>query len=288
MKLFICLLFVFGGLFSYGQDNSVKSGLLWEISGNNIPKGSYLFGTMHIIESDFFIFPKKLQKKIEKSGIVIMELAGVPNQLEALNYLELSEGTFFDFFTKQQEDSIINWAIQELKMTENGFRNSFSKMKPFVVSQLATQIYFIGKTESYEVEIERIASDNKIEIKGLETIEEQIALFDGLSNEDLSEMVMEVIRHPKEGIQETKKMMEVYSHQNIDELYQLIIEDNSELNGQKEALIDNRNLKWIPEIESTISNKSTFIAVGAGHLGGNNGVIQLLRNKGYTLKPIQL
>ena len=117
-----------------------------------------------------FIFPKKLQKKIEKSGIVIMELAGVPNQLEALNYLELSEGTFFDFFTKQQEDSIINWAIQELKMTENGFRNSFSKMKPFVVSQLATQIYFIGKTESYEVEIERIASDNKIEIKGLDKL----------------------------------------------------------------------------------------------------------------------
>ena len=54
----------------------------------------------------------------------------------------------------------------------------------------------------------------------------------------------------------------------------------------REKMLDNRNLNWIPKLEDWMSKKSLFVAVGAGHLAGENGVIHLLRNKGYKVEPV--
>ncbi|MBK9455713.1 MAG: TraB/GumN family protein [Bacteroidetes bacterium] len=52
-------------------------------------------------------------------------------------------------------------------------------------------------------------------------------------------------------------------------------------------MLDNRNINWIPVIEEQIKLQSTFIAVGAGHLVGEKGILQLLHNQGYVISPIQ-
>ena len=53
-------------------------------------------------------------------------------------------------------------------------------------------------------------------------------------------------------------------------------------------LLDDRNIAWIPKLETAFKEKPTFVAVGAGHLGGTNGVIKLLRAKGYQVSPVKL
>ena len=105
-----------------------ESSLLWKISGPNVKGDSYLFGTMHLIERDYFIFPKKLQKQVKKSDVLVMELPGLPNQLEAAGYVMLKEGSFFDYFNEEQTDSILAWAQEKFKMGEETFRKSFSSM----------------------------------------------------------------------------------------------------------------------------------------------------------------
>ncbi len=293
LKGLILLFFIgFTKLF-YAQGNVTEfpmeeSSLLWKISGKNVKGDAYLFGTMHLIEKEYFIFPKKLQKVVKKSDALVMELEGLPNQADAIGYVMLKEGSFFDYFSPEQTDTILRWAKAKFGMEEATFRSSFSNMKPFAVTQLAIQLHFIGKTESYELSFEELAKSADIEIIGLETIAEQMSLFDNLTPEQQTEMVMESIRTGDKSIELVKKMQTIYHSQEIDQLYSLILDEGGVIQEEQANFLDNRNMNWIPKIAQIISTKNTFIAVGAGHLGGPNGVIRLLEKEGYTLTPVEL
>ncbi len=295
MKLKALILLFFTGFIQlfYAQENVTKfpmeeSSLLWKISGKNVKGDAYLFGTMHLIEKDYFIFPKKLQKIVKKSDALVMELEGLPDQEEAIGYIMLEEGSFFDYFSPEQTDTILRWAKAKFGMEETAFRASFSNMKPFAVTQLAVQLHFIGKTESYELSFEELANSADIEIIGLETIAEQMSLFDNLTPQQQTEMVMESIRTGEKSIELVKELQVVYHSQQIDEMYLLVLDEGGVIQDEQANFLDNRNKKWIPKIEQIIGEKNTFIAVGAGHLGGPNGVIRLLEKEGYTLTPIKL
>jgi uncharacterized protein YbaP (TraB family) len=292
MKFILSLLSFFIALVGFSQTTTAfpmqESSLLWKIEGPGIQKGSYLFGTMHLIEKQYFIFPDKLEKIVKKTDKLVMELAGLPNQMEALKYVTLTEGTFADFFTKEQMDSILVWAKTELNMSEEAFTKTMSKMKPFVVVQMATQIHFMGKTESYEVSFEKIARENDIAIAGFETIAEQMGIFDKMTKEQQTEMVMETIRDPKKGIEVTQKMQKLYQGQNVDSLYLMIQEEGGTMTEDQATILDDRNERWIPMIEEMAKKEKLFIAVGAGHLGGPKGVIRLLEQKGYILTPVKI
>jgi uncharacterized protein YbaP (TraB family) len=205
-----------------------------------------------------------------------------------MKYVVLKDGSFFDYFTKEQTDSILVWAKEKMGMSEEAFRKTMDKMKPFLVMQMATQIQFLGKTESYEMTLNKIALDNKIEILGLETVEEQMGFFDRLTNEQQSQMVMEGIRDTEKTIMLTKEMQLIYSRQCVDSLYMMISQDGGVISEEQTAFLDDRNKNWIPQITEISKKKKAFIAVGAGHLGGPNGVIRLLQKEGYTLTPVEL
>ncbi|MBL1279771.1 MAG: TraB/GumN family protein [Fluviicola sp.] len=294
MFKFLLILFIVATTHVFSQKLQVhpfpmeENAILWEITGQNVKEPCYLFGTMHLIEKDYFLFPKKLKKIVQNSDVLMMELAGIPDPLEAMSYVMLKEGSFFGFFTQEQTDTILQWANDKFDMDEPTFRAAFSKMKPFAVMQLATQIYFSGKTESYELTFNQLAQENEIEVKGLETIAEQMALFDSLSNEQQVEMLMETIRDGDKAIETIKEMQEIYNQQNVDTLYLLISSDDGVIGAEQEKFLDDRNQNWVPKIIEQMAKSSTFIAVGAGHLGGPNGVIRLLEKEGYILKPIKL
>ena len=297
MRITVLFIFFFSILNVRGQSTNEPSvfpfpmeeqALLWKIEGKGLSKPSYLFGTMHLIEKTYFFFPEKLRKQVEKSEQLVLELPGIPSQQEALKYIQLKEGSFFDFFAPLQVDSILLWAKSELRMNEAQFRGVMTKMKPFVAVQLATQMHFFGKTESYEMTLEKLAKEHQLEIKGLETVEEQLNLFDGLSREEQTEMVMEVVRKPSEQYTETFTLEKLYQRQQVDSLYLMIVDSEGTIASENTRFIDDRNARWIPMIETYMTEKRSFIAVGAGHLGGPNGLIRLLQKRGYQLTPVKL
>ncbi len=294
-------LFFLLGTTTFAQETNVREypmedrALLWKIEGNGIKTKSYLFGTVHLIDEERFFFPKKLQKIVSKSDVLTMEIAGLPDPMEALKLSMLEEGSFFDFFSKEQTDSILVWVEEHTAISRKGFRMIAGKMRPFVVSQMLPELdesnpnRGMDTKKSYEIELEAIAEDKKIEIRGLETVAEQLGFFDAFSNDQQTEMVMEIIRNSNvSGVEEMQEIMALYGEQNIDGLYRMISSESGFMEGLNDILIDNRNKRWIPMIEKMIAEKSTFIAVGAGHLGGPNGVIRLLEAQGYTLIPIEL
>ncbi len=284
--LFVLFIFPLKAQEIVGKGNPIENSLLWKIQRPGQKKSAYLFGTMHLIEEAYFFFPDKLEKLIKNTSVLVLELPGLPNPVEVQKLIELKEGNVFDFFNDQQQDSLFSWAKDELKLNETSFRAAFGKYKPFALVQLAVQLQFMGKTRSYEMELEELARTYQKEIVGLETIEQQLQFFDKLTKEQQTEMVMETVRNPKKSIEETQAMQQLYRRQNIDSLYLLINSDGGIISTQQEDFLDKRNKAWVPKIEAIIEEKEAFIAVGAGHLGGSNGLIRLLRSNRYQLTPL--
>ena len=99
-------------------------------------------------------------------------------------------------------------------------------------------------------------------------------------------MIMETIRNYDKEKKDTQKMMKIYHEQKVDKLIPLMNKQSPEFMEFSDIFLYNRNKAWIPKIEKEISDKQCFIAVGAGHLFGEGGIIDLLKKEGYTLIPI--
>lgn len=286
------LLILFFGLFTgfvSGQylDSfpTQSNALLWKIEGKKVKKDSYIFGTVHLIYKEKFYFPDQLTNLVKNSEQVVLEIGNV-DQMEVMKYLLLEKGTIFDFFTPEQADSILMWATAKLDMEPEQFKMAFSKMKPFALVQIASQKEMISEIESYDLTIQAIANGQKIPMVGLETVAQQIALFDNMDSLQQREMVMDVVREEKTDTNSFDTLFDYYLKQNVDEMYQYIINEGGSMMESSEELLDKRNHNWIPQIEALIKKKKTFIAVGAGHLGGKEGVLRLLEKQGYTLTPV--
>lgn len=273
-------------LFEEGTNNS----LLWQITGNGLKDTSYVFGTMHLIDKEHFYFPESLRNLIKSSDLVVLEIGEeLNNPLKALSLLQLDEGqSLFDYFTDEQEETIFTWVQDNMGLNKVQFEAAFGKMKPFVLVSLGAEMDVAENGESYEKTIMEIQSKNGIPLKGLETLEDQIGVFDNFTDEEQASMVMETIRMSGEEDTTMELMIDLYTRQNIDSLHLLIQQEGETLADKEDELLNNRNHNWIPKINQMVKGKTVFIAVGAGHLAGEQGVLQLLREEGYKVTPLKL
>ena len=278
---FLTWVFLFISGLVFGQNNS----LLYQVKGKD-KKVSYLFGTIHMIPDSLYYFPGKLEKIISKSDEIILEIANLSDQRSAMKLMTLDSGSCFDIFTPQQKDSVLNWGGNILGMKPAQFEKIFEKRKPFTLLQLSLQKMITGKIRMVDMEIESRAQQDNIPVSGLETVEYQIAIFDKIPAEEMADFIMETVRNPLDGEENFQKMIVYYHKQDLESLAKLILESD-ELGSSAEELLDKRNQNWIPKMEELMRTKSCFFAVGAGHLGGPNGVIELLRKKGYEVTPVK-
>ena len=82
------------------------------------------------------------------------------------------------------------------------------------------------------------------------------------------------------------EMIAVYKSQDIEKLYNLSVDDESSVSAYMDLLLFKRNRNWVAQFPSIAKTGSTLFAVGAGHLGGEKGVLELLKKEGYTVRPL--
>ncbi|MFN5443202.1 MAG: TraB/GumN family protein, partial [Crocinitomicaceae bacterium] len=155
-----------------------KQNLLWEISSPLTNEKSYLFGTIHLIEKEFFQFPDFLKEKINQSTNIIFETP-YPNSTNIRSLMLIPNNeNIFSYLNENEKNKILIWSAENLKMDENEFLENYGNFKPFVLFQTITQLPFLDKSVSYEQEIYKIVKNSSKKIEGLETVEEQIELLD--------------------------------------------------------------------------------------------------------------
>jgi uncharacterized protein YbaP (TraB family) len=178
-----------------------------------------------------------------------------------------------------------SYFIDSLGTSPVVFTNAYARMKPFFLQQML-YIRFLGQNiESYELAFTRMAEDSDKPIEGLETLEQQLGFLDATPMSQQLEGLVKSIRDYNSEAMNFDALIQAYKSQDLDALSKLINEYD-EMKDITNTLLDERNLDWIPKLETYFQKGRAFVAVGAGHLGGEMGVIQLLRNKGYTVQPI--
>ncbi len=283
------LLFLFVLLCHYSIGQVTKNALLWEVKSKDGKTTSYLYGTMHLMDADLFYFPKKLEKLLLKSDVLCMEISNVKDSDLSPDALFLkNDETLTDYFSNAQMDSIYRWAEKSMLMNKEQFNTNFSKAKPFLLLQFLLQSSLPENNKSYEKEFEDLATKNKKSHVGLESVTEQLNLFSGLTKKEQVEMVMSSLRDEANAKSSFEEMQKIYLTQNLDDLYAFVKKESDSPINSSRAFLEDRNQKWIPVMIEMMEIKSVFFAVGAAHLAGPEGVIELLLKKGYTLTPIKL
>ena len=285
-KLGMLSLFVFCTMLSNAQDDKSNS-LLWEISGNGLQQPSYLFGTIHMICKKDFFLSDVAKEKFTSSKQIYLELDMDDPQLQVnmMRLMQLPAGeSLKSKFGEKSSSKLDSFLNKEMSMR----LAVFDRFKPMMlISLIAQRILSCTEMESYEMSFVKMASQQKKELLGLERIDDQVAVFDAIPDSAEIRSIINMIGNIDEQKVEFNRMVAFYRNQDLKALYKLMIE-SPEMLGSQELLLDRRNQHWIPVMESAMKKSPAFFAVGAGHLPGNNGVIELLRKQGYTVNPVKL
>jgi len=284
-KLVVIFFFTLCSMQSIAQRDKSNT-LLWEIRGNGLNEPSYLFGTIHMICKEDFLLSESVKQKFASSKQIYLELDMDDPQLQGkvMQQMQLrGKESLKEKFSETDFNKLDAFLKKELNMN----LSMFDSFKPMMVMSLLAQRSLPCVTmESYDLNLVKMASEQKKELLGLEKVEEQIGVFDAIPDSLEIRSIMNMVNDFDAQKKEFTRMIAIYKSQDLEALYQLMVE-SPEMMGSQELLLDRRNRNWIPVMESAMKNSSTFFAVGAGHFGGSQGVLELLRNKGYKVKGIK-
>ncbi len=263
-----------------------EKGLLWQISGKRIKNPTYLFGTIHLFDTSLYKLPQKVMERLGQVKKVYFELEFSDKTLaEQRRYAMVTD-------TMQQINKLMhpgalakfNTAIKDHPATKK-LGKAIYKFKPiFITPMLLTN----GKTVTVDMEMYKLASASGVAVGGLETVAEQMKAIDAVpmtKQVKMMEAFLEDYRGPDPII---KKMTEAYVKQDVDRLLASLSDDGSADANLDKNVIVGRNIKMAERIDKIAGGQSTMFAVGAGHLGGPQGLIELLRKKGYVLKAVPI
>lgn len=259
--------------------NKIENSLLWEITGNGLEKPSYLFGTVHMICENDYILKEKVTTAFNKSEELALELDfDDPKELQNMQKLAMSSVPLSQALSKEEyvklESLLKNNYALDIKQFENF--NLIGIMSTIMFKQLNCP------PKMYEIEFLKMAKGKKTVIHGLETVEDQIKTFSGsFTNEEFINQFSEYDSSYFE------QLYDFYKNEELSNILEMTTNDKFMDAEAQNLMLDSRNKNWIKKMPEMMQQHSVFFAVGAAHLPGNNGVINLLKQAGYTVKPIE-
>ncbi len=274
------------GVFAQDTLYSEKA-LLWEISGNGLKGSSYIFGTVHMIPEDDYFFPDTWKEKLTSCKILALEIdinMSLLEQLAMAQKILLPDGkTLEHYMDSASYLEFHNYIIDSLHVKKSKW-NQINKIKPIFSMSLIYED-LIDDYKTYETELNKLAQKNGLQIIGLETADYQIDILNSISIEEQIRILTggELSGNP---LQELNELVNIYKDQDLLRMLDMYKEDDLMMRYENELLIK-RNQNWIPKIIETAKKEPVFVAVGAMHLPGTNGVLALLRNEGFIIKPVK-
>ena len=271
---------------------SINAQLLYEISGGGLDKSSYLFGTHHMVPVETATKIDGVFRAFNDCSAVIGEFVDDnPEEMQRqILMASKMEQSIFKLLTSEEE-ALIDSALQaELGLT----LANVQYMRPNVIAMIyeMTVRERVLKSQAGDMAMDSYfqvaGSELDKMVYGLETVEDQLKiLLRSIAVERQAEILVETIRNTDDIITENAKLDSLYVKGDLEGLYDMLIETEDMTEAEKFLLVDERNHDWFPKIEEHIKQEPCFIAVGALHLPGNDGLINLLRKAGYKVKAVK-
>lgn len=290
-KLALWALICAAGISASPQTTASTNTLLWRISGKNLTRPSYLFGTIHLVCANDLDLSQALKTAIKESDKVYLEL-DMDNLFEMMQALQKM---------KMRNDTTLSDLLSEADYKKvKAFFSSRSSILPFSILETykpmltASMIMQTSTDCENAISMEQIimeeAKQESKEIKGMETMAYQLSIFDSIPYEVQAKQLVAFISdnetEEKAG-KEYDEMASAYRSQDLAKLEELVNKEEMGVGNFADLLLYNRNKNWVASMDKIFASNTAVIAVGAGHLPGEKGVINLLKKAGYKVEPME-
>jgi len=281
MKRFLILVILLLNIVPLAYAN--ERGLFWKLKA---PNGSthYLFGTMHTDDNRIIKFLPIVKKSVNASDLLLVEIA--PND-HSQNLLMQNHSLATDL-NEIELKHIKKLAVFHVMHFENVIR-----MKPWLLA-----IIFDSPKPHTEFNqdylLTAMAEDLDKEVIGLESSKEHFATMDSLSNDEQLIILRAVLKKTeKEKLSDYNLLMKHYISGDVEQIRKTDERLTGKLMSEamwakiKVQLMGERNKKMAIKIKELAKDKQLFIAVGASHLAGQDGLLNQLRDSGFKMSPIK-
>lgn len=295
MMKYVALLLSFGALIGISCKNQIAkpvavstnpNSLLWKISKAGSDKVSFLYGTFHLLCKEDVLIGKPVDDAIVAADEVYFEL-DLDDPSTMLSAM---------FFINMKNDTSITQLLtpDEMKRLSAFYRDTigtpitmFQRMKPALLEAFMYPAMLNCKNSSgVEQELLVKVSAAKKTVLGLETIQDQTSVFDKIPYGVQAKSLLKSVDSFATSKEKFAEMVTNYKAQRLDLLSDALDVDTEGLAGYLDELLYQRNRNWVEKLTTILPSKKLFIAVGAGHLPGNQGLIDLLRKEGFTVEPM--
>ena len=280
--------------------------LLWKISGNGLQKPSYIIGTYHLAPVSFTDSIKGLKDALAAAEqvygeVVTADMTSPENMQKMQAAMMLPDGQTLDKLYTAEELTRINAALKSIlgaDMTNPILAQQLGKMTPQALqTQLGLLIYLkkhprFNPNEGFDAYFQKEAAAKGKPVGGLETIDFQVnTLLKGLPMERQKELLLCLADNLDFTEEQTENVVNAFFKQDLDGIKAAMdAKLNNTCDGtpeEEERLIYGRNDNWMKQMPEIMKQKSTFFAVGAGHLPGERGLLAQLKKAGYTVEGVK-
>ena len=274
--------------------------LLWKVSGNDLSKPSYILGTHHLaplsIVDSIANFKETLSNVDQVYGELIMKEMQNPANMQKIQQAIMLPGdtTLQSLLTEARYDSVAA-SVKQLMVVD---LKMMDKVKPAFLNTQITMVLAMKTIKGFNpqqqldswVQVEAEKQGKKI--GGLETMDYQMGvLFNSQSLQRQAELLYGCVKYIDKMEDQAVRMTNAYMKQDLKKLNAIINEKMGNcydaLPEEEDKLIYNRNSNWSKLIPSLMKANSTLFAVGAGHLLGERGVLNLLKKQGYIIEAVK-
>lgn len=293
-----CLLLLLA-LAACATTKNKTSSLLWRISGNGLESPSYLFGTHHLIPLSILDSIPGLHEAFEETDQTVGELDMsdmAAMQMQIMGAAVMPEGVTYDALLPPGDVQLLDSTLTDLIGVG---LDQLGQLKPAMISNLISitlyQKYYpaISGQENIDLYFQTEALKLSRPVKALETAEEQVEiLLNSTPLERQAELLICMVKHPELLKDQMDELQLAYHAQDLNALQALFDKEIPNdpcpsTDEEKEALNKDRNEKWLAQLPAIMAKNASFIAVGAMHLPGDDGLIEGLRDQGFTVEAIR-
>ena len=268
--------------------------LVWKISGNGIKNPSYILGTHHGCPFNYCDSIPGLMKAFDKVDNIIGEINMIefsemsPERMQKMQAMMMmpADTSLLSLFNEEETAKVNEWLKKEMGAS----LEMFSMMKPMTImvtvqnKVMMEVIPDLANMTTIDKYMQTLGQSKGKSIGELETADYQMTLLYGNSLEEQADALLEMINQG-ESRELMVQLTDAYKSQNLDTLWEIFQE---QMTGYEyDAIVKVRNLNWEKQMKELLPKQSTLFVVGAGHLPGENGMINLLREAGYKVKSVK-
>lgn len=267
-----------------------QNSILWEITGNGLSTSSYLMGTLKFIGEREFYLPKEAMSKMNSCKIFAIE-----DQVDHKAQLEMNKAVHFPKgktlateLSPADYQKVAGFFASEFKISKAKFDKDFSKLIPLALSMNMTRMSLGENVRYYDIELLLLAKKSKLETYSLEPIHRESEAIQAFPMKDQEAALLHSVSNFENQKSEYKKLEVAYLRGDLDKVFEYSLHPTENNPVFIEEFYTKRNLEWFPKIDKMVHDKPSFIAVGVSHLEGEKGLLNLFKQKGYTVTPIQV